>query len=35
MKAGLDKNQLLAVVGGAVVVLGAGGAAWFGLGGLG
>ena len=35
MKAGLDKNQLLAVVGGAVVVLGAGGVAWFGLNGLG
>jgi hypothetical protein len=35
MKAGLDKNQLLAVVAGAAVVLGAGGAAWFGLGELG
>ena len=35
MKASLDKNQLLAVVGGAVVVLLAGGAAWFGLSGLG
>jgi len=35
MKAALDKSQLLAVVGGAAVVLVAGAAAWFGLGGLG
>jgi len=35
MKAGLDKSQLLAVGVGAVVVLVAGGGAWFGLGSLG
>jgi hypothetical protein len=35
MKAGLDKGQLLAVVGGAALVLVAGGVAWLGLGGLG
>jgi len=35
MKAGLDKSQLLTVVGGSAVVLVAGGVAWLGLGGLG
>ena len=35
MKAGLDKSQLLMGVGGATVVLVAGGVAWLGLGGLG
>ena len=35
MKASLDKSQLMAVVGGAAVVLVAGGVAWFGLGSLG
>lgn len=35
MKAGLERGQLLAVVGGAAVVVAAGGLAWFGLGGLG
>lgn len=35
MKAGLDKNQLLAVMGGVAMVLVAGGLAWFGLGFLG
>ena len=35
MKTGLDKRQLGAVVGGAVIVLVAAGVAWFGLGGLG
>lgn len=34
MKAGLDKGQLLALAGGATVVLFAGGLAWFGLGAL-
>jgi len=35
MKAGLDKGQLLTVVGGAALLMVAGGVAWLGLGGLG